>query len=1558
MITVNGFGSVTPNLNGQLLELGASYTVTAVPGTSTTFTGWSGGLTSANVALTFAMQPGLSLQANFATNPPPDTTAPTIVFTSPAANSRFNDAAIVVRGTAGDNVAVTRVDCQLNSGPFQPATGTTNWSAALTLAPGTNVVRVQSFDSAGNQSAVVSRTFVYAPVSGLTLRVNGHGSVTPDLNGQLLEIGATYSLMATPDAGFSFAGWTGDVPSTNSTTLVFTMQPDLVIWANFADLTAPTVTIAAPAADTRFTNAMITVQGTASDNVKVDWVECQVDSGPLQTASGTTNWSATVALALGTNTLSVRSFDSSLNQSAVATRRFVYAPVSPLTVRVNGSGVVTPDLNGHVLEIGSSYTLTATPAAGHSFNGWSGDVTSPNAVLTFVMQPNMTLQANFSDASAPLVAFTSPAAGAKFTNATITIQGTASDNLGVARVSYQLNAGPFLTASGTTNWSASVTLATGTNTVRVKSIDGTGLESALISRAFVYAPVSPLTVAVNGNGSVTPTLNGQFLEVGARYTLTAVPAAGFAFTGWSGDVSGTNATLTFVMQANLTIVANFADATAPTVAFTSPPANARLTNAWVNVEGTASDNIAVSRVDYQLNAAPFMTASGTTNWSVSLNLPLGTNVVRVKSFDNAGNVSAVVSRSLVYAPVSLLTATVSGNGNVSPNLNGQLLDIGTSYTMTATAATGHSFAGWSGGLTSTNATLNFVMQPGLTLRANFTDATAPSIAITSPAAGARFTNSAITLQGTASDNVGVARVEYQLNAAPFAVASGTTNWLVSLTLAAGTNTVRIKSIDGAGNTSALVTRSFVYAPVGLLSLTINGNGSVTPNLNGQWLELGASYTLTAVPAAGFVFAGWSGGASSTNATLTFTMQPGLAPVANFSDGTAPTVTFTSPAENTRVNSAALTIQGTASDNAAVARVEYQVNSGAFQIAVGTTTWTTTITLSSGTNIVRVRSVDNLGNTSAVVARSFIYAPANALLVTVTGRGSVVPDLNGQLLEIGATYTVTAVPAAGFAFGSWTGGVAGENPVMTFTMHANLVLEANFYDTGAPMIAITAPAANARFTNSAMTLEGNASDSGGVDRVEYQLGTGPFQVANGTTNWSASIVLAPGTNTVRVKAIDSGGIESVVAARNFVYAPSSRVTITVNGSGSVTPDLDGQLLEIGASYTIGATPAPGNVFSGWSGGATGTNAVLTFTMQPGLTLAANFTAAPTNANTNSLVSTNYLGLAKGLYTGLFYEEQAVQHHSSGFFTLTSTERGRYTASMRTAGRTWALSGRFTAEGKATNVIRRTGTNALIVELQLRLGSEVGTLTGQITDGAWVASLLAERMTFHAITNPAPFAGKYTMVIPGNNDSSVSPGGDGYGTVAVSASGYASFSGTLGDGLPTVSQRVPLTKNGLWPLYASLYSGKGSLMSWMRFADRPTDDLNGLLSWIKPSLPATKFYPGGFTNETFALGSLYTPPATRTNRVLNISNGLVEFSGANLASAFTEEVLLASTNKVFDLGSARLTMNFAFSSGQFRGSVVNPENGKLITFKGAVLQKANVGFGMHSGTNRTGRVSFFE
>jgi hypothetical protein len=161
-----------------------------------------------------------------------DRSAPTVAINSPAANTVLNTDQLTMTGAAADNGRVSRVECQVNGGPWLPTQGTTNWETQLILVPGTNEVQVRSIDWAENNSPIVTWQLVCTLIRPINLSATEGGSVRGLTNGQLLVVGRDYSVVASAKTGFLFAGWIGSV-SGAQTNLNFRMQSNTVIQARF-----------------------------------------------------------------------------------------------------------------------------------------------------------------------------------------------------------------------------------------------------------------------------------------------------------------------------------------------------------------------------------------------------------------------------------------------------------------------------------------------------------------------------------------------------------------------------------------------------------------------------------------------------------------------------------------------------------------------------------------------------------------------------------------------------------------------------------------------------------------------------------------------------------------------------------------------------------------------------------------------------------------------------------------------------------------------------------------------------------------------------------------------------------------------------------------------------------------------------------------------------------------------------------------------------------------------------------------------------------------------------
>ncbi len=153
----------------------------------------------------------------------------------------------------------------------------------------------------------------------------------------------------------------------------------------------------------------------------------------------------------------------------------------------------------------------------------------------------------------PALAITSPAPESRFTNQIVTITGTASDDSEVARVIYRVNGGAQQIASGTTNWTIRLAPNLGLSTVAVEAIDYEGNRyTNAVPLTFFYAANVPLSLTVSGNGKVTGVTNGQRVELGKYYTAVAKPGSKQVLESWTGSLTSTAPSLTFLVPTNAT----------------------------------------------------------------------------------------------------------------------------------------------------------------------------------------------------------------------------------------------------------------------------------------------------------------------------------------------------------------------------------------------------------------------------------------------------------------------------------------------------------------------------------------------------------------------------------------------------------------------------------------------------------------------------------------------------------------------------------------------------------------------------------------------------------------------------------------------------------------------------------------------------------------------------------------------------------------------------------------------------------------------------------------------
>jgi pectate disaccharide-lyase len=203
--------------------------------------------------------------------------------------------------------------------------------------------------------------------------------------------------------------------------------------------------------------------------------------------------------------------------------------------------------------------------------------------------------------------------------------------------SFTINAADFATLTPGPNANPSsngfLRLAAGSDAID-RGVSTTGITfngTAPDLGALEFGGVTPVSYSLTTNasptagGSITRSPNTTTYTAGTVVTLTAVAAAGYTFTGWSGDASGTSTSTTVTMSANRTVTANFSTTgggTTYTLTTTaSPTAGGTITrspNAASYAAGTVVTLTAVPAAGYTFSGWSGSATGTTTTTTVTM----------------------------------------------------------------------------------------------------------------------------------------------------------------------------------------------------------------------------------------------------------------------------------------------------------------------------------------------------------------------------------------------------------------------------------------------------------------------------------------------------------------------------------------------------------------------------------------------------------------------------------------------------------------------------------------------------------------------------------------------------------------------------------------------------------------------------------------------------------------------------------------------------------------------------------------------------------------------------
>ena len=548
-------------------------------------------------------------------------------------------------------------------------------------------------------------------------------------------------------------------------------------------------------------------------------------------------------------------------------------------------GEIARNPNAATYNPGEQVTLNATAKPGYTFDGWSGNVTSEKATVSVSMNESKTLVAIFTSIIYKIKASANPeAGGAVFVNGAA-LAGNTSRDVGTEIVVWASPADGY----SFIGWSGAAEAAGSNNPATIKVTNNGMTIIANFKKGNDEIPVTPPQIVYTLTADVSPSNGGSVslnpdatnYAIGTPVTATAIPAAGYKFTEWSGASNSKNASVTITMDNTKTLTANFLlDSVTPP----PPPPDTTVEKYTVTVSsiGTGASgrgNYAVGdTVTISAGTAP--TGQRFKNWiSTSNGVTFANAGNTTTTFIMPANTVAVTANfEPIPSPITYtLTTNVSptGGGSVSRSPNQTTYTSGTNVTVTATAASGYTFTGWSGASTSASSSVSITMNEDKTLTANFQQIQYTLTTNVSPTGGGSVSRSPNQTTYASGTNVTVTAT----------VASGYTftGW-------SGASTSTSSSVIITMNEDKTLTANFQQIQYTLTTnVSPTGGGSVSRSPNQTNYTSGTNVTVTATAASGYRLKNWTSSISSmafdpreTSEIATFTMPANAVTVtANF-----------------------------------------------------------------------------------------------------------------------------------------------------------------------------------------------------------------------------------------------------------------------------------------------------------------------------------------------------------------------------------------------------------------------------------------------------------------------------------------------------------------------------------------------------------------------------------------------------------------------------------------------------------------------------------------------------
>jgi uncharacterized protein (TIGR02145 family)/uncharacterized repeat protein (TIGR02543 family) len=548
-----------------------------------------------------------------------------------------------------------------------------------------------------------------------------------------------------------------------------------------------------------------------------------------------------------------------------------------LTVNIypENSGAVLRDPENAAYKAGDTVILTANAKPGFTFVNWSGMSNAATESVTLVMHSNLNLTANFNESDVivtdtvlPVIALNTPLSHNEvIKNISFTDPGaSASDGRGnILDYDTQIKnaAGQSFEAVNTSVAGTFFITYTACKTLTYPNGNKTDTCASAVREVRVVEPPEILptyTLTTSAEpadgGAVSRNPDETTFNAGDTVTVTAETASGYTFTGWTGASLPASASVKIIMSGNLTLAANFLqqtyklDVSAASGGYTLRNPNKTDYAAGEEVTVTARANAGHEFAGW---------TGAVTSQRTSITVKMDSSITLTAVFNQLTYTLAV-------------SADPAAGGIVSRDPSKDAYAYGEEVTVTALAATGQQFSGWSGSFTSTSPTVTVKMDSSMALAAKFEAQTAGAAytlsTVANPAGGGEITRSPDKTAYSAGEKVTVtaaAKPGYTF-----------TGW-------SGASDASAASITVTMNSGLSLAANFQQQKY---SLTVNvdppDGGTVTRNDQDKTeYAYGDTVRVTDTPKTGYMFTNWTGAATGTANPATVIMTENKTLTANF-----------------------------------------------------------------------------------------------------------------------------------------------------------------------------------------------------------------------------------------------------------------------------------------------------------------------------------------------------------------------------------------------------------------------------------------------------------------------------------------------------------------------------------------------------------------------------------------------------------------------------------------------------------------------------------------------------